>query len=289
MSPMELLVRVLGITCLTAVLLSGAHRAGADDQVQEWADAHALRLTSRNRGFVRSYLLLGRYLRTVGGVGGIVLGALVAKVTGADVDAGNLWWVWAMGGYLAGAIWAELFLTRPAAPSRAASLSPRRLATYLPARLRWLLRIAGAASVAIGVAVRLGSPARDTLPAMTFADPDLSPTAGLVLGLGGAAIAGAVELLQVRLVRRPQPVVTTDLLAADDAVRASSVHSLAGAGLGMVLIVIATLSTRLVETAGPLPLGLGAAPLVLFLAGLAGWRYYSHRAWRVRRPAPAAP
>ena len=159
---------------------------------------------------------------------------------------------------------------------------PRRLPDYLPARLRWALRLAGVASLAVGVAGwAVDQPAGDASRFTT-----VSADASIVLGVAGAVIAGLVELLQITIVRRPQPVVAADLLEADDAIRASSVHSLAGAGLGMVVLIVATVMTRLINVNGRLPFGLGAAPFVLFVAGLLGWRYYSHRAWRVRRPDP---
>lgn len=282
------------VVLLTALLLWRADHAADDRVVGVWAEAHGLRLTPTNRPFVRYYLVLGRVLRTLGGVGGLMLGGLVGAATGLDVARGFLWWVWAMGGYLAGAIWAELFLTRPRSPARAASLVPRRLPDYLPARLRWALRVAGVASLATGLAgwaVRAPS-ATGRVGSSDLHYPlaaTMSPGAALGLGLTGAALAALVELLQVRIVRRPQPVVATDLREADDAVRASSVHSLAGAGLGMVVLILATVTARLVDVSGPLPFGLGWAPLALSLVGLLGWRYYPHRPWRVHRPDPLRP
>lgn len=271
------------LVLLIAALAHRGNRGSENQEVTDWAGAHGVSLTTRSQAMVRYYLRLGAVLRTIGGLAGIALAALAHRALGVGVANGLLWWVWVMGGYLLGALWAELFLTRPIGTERAAALSPRQLSDYLPARLRWSLRAAGAASVVVGLAGFLDVAARDD----TQWTP-VSTGAALGLGLGGGVIALVVEALQRLIVRRPQPVVAVDLLQADDAMRASSVHTLAGTGLGMVLLIIGTTCTRLLA-GHHLPFGLGAAPLALWIAALIAWRYYSYRAWRVRRPVPRQP
>ncbi len=274
---------------LLVVLLIGAvarrgNRGGERQELVDWARAHGLRVTSRSQAMVAYYLRLGALLRTVGGVSGIAVGALTDRALGVEASTGLLWWVWVMGGYLVGALWAELFLTRPIGTARAAALSRRQLRDYLPGRLRWSLRAVGMISLLVGVAA--------SLVQITSSDADrLAPSsrASLGLGIGGAVIALVVEALQRLIVRRPQPIIAIDLLEADDAMRASSVHSLAGAGLGMVLLIIGTACTRLLEASDHVPYGLGVSPLALWLVALIAWRYYSYRAWHVRRPTPAQP
>jgi hypothetical protein len=178
-----------------------------------------------------------------------------------------------------------MFLTRPIAGARVASLSPRLLGDYLPGRLIWALRLAGVLALGAGIAGWFVS---------TGDGPDrfggtVSSGASLGLGIAGAVLAIGVEALQRHVVGRSQPVVAADLLAADDAIRAASVHTLAGAGLAIELLAVSTVIARLVEAHPRLPAGLGASPFVVFIAGLAAWRYYSHRAWRVRRSSSTKP
>ena len=40
------------------------------------------------------------------------------------------------------------------------------------------------------------------------------------------------------MVRRPQPFTSPSLVAADDAIRAQSVHAIAGAGLALLLVAL---------------------------------------------------
>ncbi len=175
---------------------------------------------------------------------------------------------------------AELFL----AGTRVASLTPRLLSDYLPAHLRWGLWLAGLVAVGGGLAGWLVS---TTQGPHRFGNT-VTSGASLGLGVAGAVLALAVEALQRHVVGRSQPVVAPDLLAADDSIRAGSVHTLAGAGLAIELLVVATVIARLIEAHPHIPVGLGAAPYVLFAAGIGAWRFSSHRAWRVRRPPPLA-
>ena len=200
------------------------------------------------------------------------------------MDSGFLWWVWIIGGCLIGALWAELFLTRPVPGTRSASLSPRLLGDYLPGRLRWSLRSAGLAALLVGIA----GWAPPDVGGLALSSGEVSSGASLGLGIAGAVLALAVEALQRHIIGRPQPVVASDVLAADDAIRAGSVHTLAGAGLGIELLVVAVAVVRVIEAHPHLPLGLSGFPYVLVIAGLSAWRYYSHRAWRVQRPVSTA-
>ena len=278
------LFTVIGSLVPLGLVLWGAHRANSDAEVADWASAHALRLTPRNRPMVGYYLLLGRLLRGIGGVAGLVLGSLAEGAFGVGVASGFLFWAWAMGGYLFGALWAEVFVIRPAGPTPVAAIAPRRLRNYLPGRLRWSLRVAGGVSLLFGVIawrVEVSPGALGGLVALTA-------TGSLAVGVVGAVVALTVECLQRFVVGRSQRFVSRDLLEADDAMRAASVHTLAGAGLGMVILTIAAALGRLLEVHRHVPYGLRVTPVVLILVALFAWRYYSHRAWRVNR-LPIAP
>ena len=159
-----------------------ASRANWPVEVVQWAQGHALQLTLRNRAMVVYYVRLSITLRVIGGVGGLVIGALFDDATGLDTSSGAGFWIWIVLGWLVGASWAEYRLTRPPSTGHAASLTPREVLDYLPARLY------AAPVVAAGVAVLLaaiGLLAPD--PAAPPLHP-LPPTAGLVLGAIGAIL-----------------------------------------------------------------------------------------------------
>jgi hypothetical protein len=189
-------------------------------------------------------------------------------------------------GYMLGSVWAELSLSR-STPSevRAASLAPRRLEEYLPARLRWGLWVVGGAAFAMGLATLVVDEADDP----SFSGSGAGKAAALV-GVGCIAIAAAVEAAERWILRRPQPFVAPDLVAADDAVRSSSIHALAGSGICSILLlgiapalVLANSDVKLLRWTMPW------IALTSFLGALIAIRYYVYRAWRVRRPVPPIP
>jgi len=104
---------------------------------------------------------------------------------------------------------------------------------------------------------------------------------------GWQARAGgpALELTERWLVRRPQPIASPALLAADDAIRSQSVHSVAGSGIALQLLLLSALAAALASSDDPFLRSTMWLPAV-FGVGLA-WAsclYYGHRAWRVQRP-----
>jgi hypothetical protein len=165
----------------------------------------------------------------------------------------------------------------------AAALVPRRLGDYLPARVVTGMRLAALATVALVPLLAWGPLAAPV------------PVRGLVVGgRGGAmatatlavAMAAAVELAVRRLVGRPQPAADPEALAVDDALRSTSVHAVAGAGLAIVLL---SLSLQVGLVAANLAGGPGRTAVVALswacaAAALAAWVRVGHsRRWTVRR------
>ncbi len=259
----------------------------------EWAERHGLALDGANRPLVEWYLRTARTLRTWGALAGLVLPPLVElawsgqpRFLGMASDGGGQPGdvIYVFLGYLVGALYAEISLVRPLDPSRprVASVVPRDLGDYLPGRLIWAQRAAGAA-VAAGTLL---------LPLVDFPPEVQRPSwAGVVAW--ATVVAGftfGLERIQVWLVRRPQPYTDHSLVAADDAIRSQSVHSLAGSGLAVLLLQLGFLLGTFAGTGGPVQawvLGpLAAAALVLALAAC---QWGSHRAWRVRRHIASSP
>ena len=258
-----------------AVPVARAFRPLEPAFVREWADAHALRLTPDNRTMVEYYLGTAQKLRTLGAVAGIVLPPLVAWALGWDNTTGWSPLLWILPGYLIGAFYAELALNRPLGRTGAASLTPRRVRDYLPARLVTGQRLFGLIAV-------LGAAAVLVLPI----DDRLAGTGTAAAGFIGGAVAVAIEVIERHIVARPQPVVAPDLVAADDAIRSQSMHSVSGSGLAIIMLCVGSVALALAQSLEG-PLSIAVVPIVvlfLWAAPLVAWLYYGHRAWRVRRP-----
>jgi hypothetical protein len=245
---------------LAVVIPLGLVRAYRRDDrfIERWMRERGLAESSRP--MVERYLRSARIARTWGGVAGAILPTVVelvlhGRVTvlgfGTDGNSAPLAFGAIFAGYLAGVLAAELAFARPA--SGQASLVPRELSQYLP---RWTLlaqrTLTGAATVG---AVAAGAPA--------FA------AAVLVCGV-------ALEAVERRLVRRPQPFTEATLVAADDAIRAQSIQAVAGAGLSLLL---------LAGCAVALVLGAPVVAAIALVLSLFACRDIGEGTWRVRRVA----
>ncbi len=264
---------------LVLVALSRAYGEVDDDFLDEWSRAHALELTDANRPMVRWYLRNARVLRTWGALAGIFLPSLAAAAFGADIRVPQDW-VWIFVGYLVGALYAELSLVRPrGAGRRAASIVPRELSSYLPARLLRAQRGLGVGTVAGALVVGV-------LPFGGHGGPLPNTAVVMGVGLGAAAVAVGLERLQRWLVERPQPLTDPDLVAADDAIRSQSVHSLAGSGLAVLLLLAGSVCLAMAQSdVQVLRWTMWVPGATSFVAALYACLYFGHRAWRVTRPA----
>jgi hypothetical protein len=257
----------------------------SDEQLALWAQARGLELTPENRPVVARYLRRARLLRTCGALAGVLLPTLVELVWhgrvvvlgfGTDTTAPYAAPMEAYIGYLLGALAAEVSLVRPRDPARrAASLVPRELDDYLPRRLLLAQR-------ALGVAVVLGVLALALVPyPSSFATPDWP---GLV---GGAAFFGAfsvaLELVERWIVRRPQPFTDASLVAADDAIRAQSVHALAGSGLALLLLGCSGVFAVLPGSDVGLLRWMWLPALAAFVLSIRACLEISQQPWHVRR------
>jgi hypothetical protein len=151
---------------------------------------------------------------------------------------------------------------------------PRRLVGYLPARVVAGQRLAALAVVAL-------------VPVIAWGPVAPAPVRELVLrGRGGAlataavavGVTVAVELLLRRMVRRPQPVDEPMALAVDNALRSTSVHAAAGAGLAIVLLSLSLQVTNVATNLGSGPARTATVGLAwgCALAALAAWVLVGH-------------
>jgi hypothetical protein len=285
-SPLELLI-VVG--ALVAAALVRAYGAVDEVEIERWALAHDIDVDDETRPVVERYLRRSRVCRTWGAIAGLMAPTVIRPLLGQPVHVAGIGAYEATPGevgllfigYLVGALWAELSLSRSSTSAHRAALVPRELDDYLPRRLLWLQRVLAAGCVVSLMAL----PLLDTGPAVEM------PSWGTVAGLSGVigVFAAALERLEWWIVRRAQPFISEPLLAADDAIRAQSIHAVAGAGIAFLLFafglaaygLLATSSLDLLRNTFWVP---GAFALVAYAAG----RHYGERAWRVRRRARSA-
>jgi hypothetical protein len=283
---------VIALVLAVAVPLAlvRAYAKAHGELLEEWARAHAVELTPENRPVVVRYLRTGRILRTWGVVGGLLLPSVVelvlsgrVQLLGFGTDGTAAPYAGPMGafvGYLVGALCAEVSTARRVDPARrSASLVPRELGQYMPRVLLYAQR-------ALGIAVLLGALVLGVVPFDRSAGA-VEPQWLVLLTFGGAfaALAVGLEALERWVVRRPQPFISPPLVAADDAIRAQSVHSLAGSGLALLLVAcsgiflgLATSDVALLRATMWLP---AVATLLLAIRACMD---VGHRPWRVRRP-----
>lgn len=249
-----------------------------------WADSANVTLTDANRPVVRRYLAWSRRSRTAGLVAGFLTPVIVSAVMGKPDDPGP----WAVSlmvvGYLLGALVAEFVINRPDHGSGTALLVPRRLNDYLPAYVLVLQRgLAAIALFMVPVYALLKPHAQFTTPSIP---------AAAAFGVGAACLAILIEALERRIVGRRQPVTHTADVTLDDAMRSSSLHVLAGAGIAvlifvaslMVAISITTVASEAVSTAVGVAFILLVLPTSLFF-----WiRLARPNGFRVRRDEPLA-
>jgi hypothetical protein len=285
------LVLALALAVIVPVVLARAYAKVDDKLLAEWAGAHGLELTPENRPTVARYLRRARVLRTWGALGGLFIPSLVefalsgrVQVLGFGTDGSSAPYAGPIGayvGYLFGALCAEVSLARPVDPARrSASLVPRDLADYLPRRLLYVQR-------ALGLAVVLGVLTLGLVPYDSqAAEPEWL---GLLGGAGAfAAFAGGLEALERWLVRRPQPFTSPSLVAADDAIRAQSVHSLAGSGLALLLVACSGIFAVLARAdLAVLRWTMWLPAVVALVLSIRACLDIGDRAWRVRRPVAA--
>lgn len=214
------LLPVLALPVSLLVLAVRALRGSVSRRrVEEFAKLHSLEVTAANGNQVIAYRATTRRWRTAG----LLFGVGIQVLAGAAFTI-QFWWV--LAGWFAGAVVAELRVAHLGrAPRAAASLARRQIADYLPAVGRW--------AVPTAVAVCLATALINALRSHSDQSIEVGPLA-LWTALGVAV--GALTLASQRYVlRRPQPRVEPDRLAADDAIRSRSMHVLAGAGMTLVL------------------------------------------------------
>jgi hypothetical protein len=178
-------------------------------------------ITTGNGALLVGYLTRTVRWRACGGAAGWILGAALPL-------SGRVY-VWGAVGYLAGALLAEIrtSVRMPERGVRRAALTVRRSRDYLTVGARW------------GPVIVLAATAGQLIAYFRWPNANwegLEPLE-VAVGAGGVAVALAVFGASRWLItQRPRPGVASDVAAADDAIRSSSMQTIAGAALALMCL-----------------------------------------------------
>jgi hypothetical protein len=271
------------IPLVVLLLIGYLYRPASARDVDDFAARSGLTASPTSRRFIAHHLTTGRRLRVVLVTAALVLPNLVAGTIGVSPEGAPVSWSGVLWAYMAGTLWAELSVTRPTGTARVASLVPRDPPAYLGRALRWGPPAAGALAAVVWTGVAW-------LPA-GIADSGVRRVDGRGI-VAAVVFALLVPLLTIGaqhwILRRPQPLVDPELVAADDAVRAASVRNLAAVGGAVVLLSLAGGLLQYVEIVHVAPVdwvfGAGAAMSL----GLALMSWWSRAWWHPVRRQPFA-
>jgi hypothetical protein len=246
--------------------------------VDRFLRRYPVHVTENNGPMLLRRLARVRAARTLGGLAG----AVVAIAWGLHGNSGNV--VFVAVGYLLGAVAAEVPARsdRAVGPRPAASLLPRRLREYVP---QWLVCAPGVivgVTVLIAVAGGIGARRAD-------AEVQLGGRVGVAIAIAIAAMAFTVVLTLVTaraILYRSQPYTTAELVSADDALRAASLHCVCGGGLAITAIIGSVVVWDVGELSDVQALRWVAPWLGLALMFTAYFAWFAARVgpWLVRRP-----
>jgi hypothetical protein len=240
----RIVLPVLLVSMFAVHFLGKAYGAVSSEDV---AALHVLSRTPPGRATDRlfgAYLSRARRYRTSWSVAGWLGGVVLAWGLRNDSAAFANPLVTGPIGYLAGTIVAELHhLRRRPIGVRTASLAPRRLGNYLPARQQRLLR---GLTLLMGTVIGVGLVLNAINKSDIRREPNLPPyvlreAKGfwiplLVLGTLALAVWVIVERTERAVVERPRPALPDELAQGDDAIRATSLQALALGGAGFIAL-----------------------------------------------------
>jgi hypothetical protein len=221
----------IALPLLIALIVANRGFTVDADYIARWLRAAGVVLTGESRPVVRRYLAWSRRCRTAGGVVGFVAPAIYSEMSGGDPSsAGSRSLTLMLVGYLLGALIAELVMNPPWHPRRD-RLTSGRLGDYLPAYVPNVQRGLAVASLMLAAIYGVAGP-------IPNANPTLPMVEVLAWGIGGAFLAAIIEAIQRGIVTRRQPRMTAGDPAVDDAIKASSLRLLSGAGVALLLNIV---------------------------------------------------
>ena len=254
-----------GLVVPVLIALAVASRGFRVDEayVARWASSAGLELTDTTRPEVRRHLTWRRRARTVGGLVGFLAPLIYARIAEAalgrevitESDVGGWSLLLMFAGYLLGSVVAELVINRPRGQQGPTMRGSRRVGEYLSQYLLVIQRSLGIACAALVGAYVLLS--------LFLRMPEPSVGSFAVYGSVGVGVAAVIEALQRVIIGRPRAA-NPGALAVDDAMRSSSVHLVAGAGIAILIFFAAVLVSALLFFVDS-PTGAITFVLMLFL------------------------
>ncbi|MGH2874787.1 MAG: hypothetical protein ACRDLV_00905 [Solirubrobacteraceae bacterium] len=227
-----LLVAGLVIWSFCALIVSRLNDPVGRGRVERFARRQALDVTADNGNLVIRYLATTRRWRA----GGLLLAAIGVVVGSVVLGRFSVNLFALFGGWFVGAVLAEWRVSSASSGSRrAARLAPRRRRDYLDVPARALPIAAVVVCSALAVAILIGGADRGRAVWLPLAGWLVATLVGLTL----------LVVAQRHVLGRPQPVVTRDVLAADEAIRIRSMRVIAGAGVATAGIPAAALVNTL--------------------------------------------
>lgn len=255
-----------GLVLPVLIALAVASRGFRMDEeyVARWAGSAGLELTAESQPVVRRYLTWSSRSRTVGGLVGFLAPVVYTWVAqeAFDLEAtprsdtGGVSVVLMFAGYLLGALFAELVINRPGPRAGTALPGSSRLRDYLSHYLLVIQRSLGITSAALVGAYAI------LAPLVSRPRPSLGAVA--IFGFVAVVVAAVIEALQRIIIGRRHTAISEEEQAVDDAMRSSSVHVVAGAGVALLIFFTTILITGLLILIDT-PQGLASFALMLFL------------------------
>ena len=225
-------------------------------RVEVFAARQGLTITEDNCAQVIAYLAVTRRWRSAGLVGAMMWYVVVAfRHQTIGINAG-----YALSGWFVGALIAEVRLNSLVTTRRAASPERRTLDRFLPRVNRWLLPTTAVTCLVLaGIAAANGSVASDRSVGIWVA--------------AGIGLPAVVALVARRILLRPQPQVSADVLSADEAIRRRSLQVVTASAITLLLYCVVGQLLVLVNRAETS----AAAVVVLVMIGIVavpvtGWR-----------------
>ena len=292
---MELLPSVVFVLLVVVWTLPSLLPATTHD-VHRFAQTHGIDPGPDGRSLIRYHLTLGSRLRVLLFVDGVVLPPLLFAALGlGQFNLALLVALVILSGIVA-VLATELAMNRPTtAGRRVASLRPRDPASYVPAPLRWAPVVGALGTIVALVATQVVEyPERTWLTDGAGNIGDQAPPVGwvIVACIVVAALPLVSHVGSRWVLTRPQPYVSPDLVATDDALREASVRriaSLASVGAAISLsLALAALGGAVDDGTTPNTVldALLAASLLAIVALAAFTKRRTAAGSRVRRAGP---
>ena len=177
--------------------------------------------------------------------------------------------IFGIAGYLIGTLAVELVINRPPPSAGVASLTPRLISQFVPARALAAFR-AGALLFWVFEGLYLLTSLKGGTEDASMI-PETGPGRFISITIALAVLVGGVEGILRLIVSRRQPTPTEEQRKIDNALRSASAHTVTGGGLALLCLAIAGEALAFGDLDGPagsVARTIGAAAMI---AALAAW------------------